>query len=104
MKIKSFKLKLIFSYIFIILVSFGFIALFLDKSLEENSLHNIQSSLISQARLIENQISSENINELINSALFGIAIYGSLWIHKDDKACVIDSFLKIQKKCQKADQ
>lgn len=61
MKIRSFKLKLIFSYIFVILVSFGFIAFFLDKNLEENSLHNIQSSLIAQARLIENQISTESI-------------------------------------------
>ena len=52
----SFKLKLIFSYIFVILVSFGFVAFFLDKNLEENSLHNIQSSLITQANLIESQI------------------------------------------------
>ena len=59
----SFKLKLIFSYIFVILVSFGFIAFFLDKNLEENSIRNIQSSLISQAELIENQISPETIRK-----------------------------------------
>jgi two-component system phosphate regulon sensor histidine kinase PhoR len=63
MKIRSFKLKLIFSYVLVILVSFGFIAYFLDKNLEENSLLNIQSSLISQARLIENQISPETIKK-----------------------------------------
>jgi two-component system phosphate regulon sensor histidine kinase PhoR len=57
----SFKLKLIFSYIFVILISFGFIAYFLDKKLEENSLHNIQASLINQACLVENQIIAENI-------------------------------------------
>ncbi|MFZ2356786.1 MAG: ATP-binding protein [Candidatus Omnitrophota bacterium] len=34
----SFGLKLIFSHIFVILVSFGFVALFLYKNLEENSL------------------------------------------------------------------
>ncbi|MBU1809804.1 MAG: HAMP domain-containing protein, partial [Candidatus Omnitrophica bacterium] len=34
MKIRSFKLKLIFSYIFIILVSFGLIAFFLDRNLK----------------------------------------------------------------------
>jgi len=58
---RSFKLKLILSYVFVILISFGFIAFFLDKSLEENSLHNIQSSLVTQARLIENQITAESI-------------------------------------------
>ena len=63
MKINSFKLKLILSYIFIILVSFGFIALFLDKSLEENSLHNIQASLITQAKLIESQITPESLKK-----------------------------------------
>jgi two-component system phosphate regulon sensor histidine kinase PhoR len=59
----SFKLKLILSYIFVILFSFGFIAFFLDKNLEENSLHNIQSSLITQANLIENQIAPERLKE-----------------------------------------
>ena len=59
----SFKLKLIFSYIFVILISFGFIVYFLDKNLEENSLHNIQASLINQAYLVENQIAAENIKK-----------------------------------------
>jgi len=59
----SFRLKLIFSYIFVILVSFGFIAFFLDKNLEENSLHNIQSSLITQANLIESQIEPLRLRE-----------------------------------------
>ena len=59
----SFKYKLIFSYIFVILVSFGFIAFFLDKNLEENSLQNIQSSLITQANLIESQIAPERLRE-----------------------------------------
>ncbi len=60
---RSFKLKLILSYVFVILISFGFIAFFLDKSLEENSLHNIQSSLVTQAHLIENQITAESIKK-----------------------------------------
>jgi len=38
MRIKSFKLKLIFSYIFVILVSFGFITFLLGKNLEKSSL------------------------------------------------------------------
>ncbi len=63
MKIKSFKLKLILSYVFVILVSFGFIGLFLDRNLEENSLQNIQSSLIAQAKLIEVQISAESLKQ-----------------------------------------
>ena len=58
-KIHSFKYKLAFSYLFIILVSFGFIAFFLDKKLEENSLQDIKISLINQAYLIEAQIPKE---------------------------------------------
>ena len=38
MKIKSFKLKLVFSYLFAILISFGFFALFLGKNLDRNAL------------------------------------------------------------------
>ncbi|MFA5147415.1 MAG: ATP-binding protein [Candidatus Omnitrophota bacterium] len=58
---RSFRSKLILSYVLVILVSFAFIAFFLDKKLEENSLHNIESSLITQARLIEDQITAESI-------------------------------------------
>ncbi|MCG2704828.1 MAG: cell wall metabolism sensor histidine kinase WalK [Candidatus Omnitrophica bacterium] len=50
------------------MVSFGFIAFFLDKNLEENSLHNIQTSLVTQAQLIETQIPPGSIkNEDIAS-------------------------------------
>ncbi|MBU4376574.1 MAG: cell wall metabolism sensor histidine kinase WalK [Candidatus Omnitrophica bacterium] len=64
----GFKAKLILSYLIIILVSFGFIAFFLDKNLEENSLHNIQTSLVTQAQLIETQIPPGSIkNEDIAS-------------------------------------
>lgn len=55
-KIHSFKYRLAFSYVFIILISFGFIAFFLDRSLEENSIQDIKTSLINQAYLIESQI------------------------------------------------
>jgi two-component system phosphate regulon sensor histidine kinase PhoR len=60
---RSFKSKLILSYVFVILVSFAFLAFFLDKNLEENSIHNIESSLINQAYLVENQITPENIKK-----------------------------------------
>jgi len=53
---KSFKLNLIFSYIFTIAISFGFIAVFLSRNLEDNSLQEIKSSLVSQAQLIQYQI------------------------------------------------
>ncbi|MCX5687736.1 MAG: ATP-binding protein [Candidatus Omnitrophica bacterium] len=63
MKIKdhNFIFKLTFSYVFIILISFGFIAFFLDKKLEENALKDIKASLVNQAYLIETQISAENL-------------------------------------------
>jgi len=60
-KINSFKYRLAFSYVFIILISFGFIAFFLDRKLEENSIQDIKTSLINQAYLIESQISQEGL-------------------------------------------
>lgn len=65
MKIKrnSFKYKLIFSYILIILISFGFVAFFLDKNLEEKSLQDIKSSLVNEANLIESQVSTEDLKK-----------------------------------------
>ncbi|MDD5409312.1 MAG: hypothetical protein PHC71_04400, partial [Candidatus Omnitrophica bacterium] len=54
----SFKLKLILSYFFLIFVSLGFVAFFLDKNLEEKSLQEIKTSLINEARLIESNISN----------------------------------------------
>ncbi len=60
---KTFKLKLIFSYILVILISFGLIAFFLDKKLEAISLRNIESSLITYANIIENQITAESLKK-----------------------------------------
>jgi len=59
----SFAQKLIFSYVFVILASFSFIAFFLSRNLEANSLQNIQSSLITQAGLIENRIPLERLKQ-----------------------------------------
>ena len=56
----SFKLKLVFSYILVALISFGCAAFFLDRKLEEKSLNNIKTSLITQARLIQPQIQPES--------------------------------------------
>ncbi|MDP2923484.1 MAG: ATP-binding protein [Candidatus Omnitrophota bacterium] len=58
MKIKpsSFKTKLTLSYILLIVISFSFVGYFLNKSLEENALKDIESNLIKNAYLIENQI------------------------------------------------
>ncbi len=63
MRIKrnSFKLRLTLSYIIIVFVSFGLVALFLDRNLEDSSLQDIKSSLIKQAYLIENQITAKDI-------------------------------------------
>jgi two-component system, OmpR family, phosphate regulon sensor histidine kinase PhoR len=58
MKIKSLKLKLIFSYIFVIILAFSLFAFFLDKNLEDNSLRDLKTSLVNQAQLIEGQLSS----------------------------------------------
>ena len=60
---RSFKFKLISSYIIVILISFGFIAFFLDKHLEKNSLQSIQASLVTQGYLIENQIAPDDVKK-----------------------------------------
>lgn len=57
----GFQLKLVLSYILVILLSFGFVAYFLDKNLEGQALREIKSSLLKQASLIENQLSPENL-------------------------------------------
>jgi two-component system, OmpR family, phosphate regulon sensor histidine kinase PhoR len=54
----SFRVKLILSYFFLIFISLGFTAFFLDKNLEEKSLQEIKSSLTNQARLIESNIAN----------------------------------------------
>lgn len=63
MRLRSFGLKLILSYLFVILISLGLISFFLDKHLKENSLKNIKSSLIIQAELIGNQLVAENLQD-----------------------------------------
>jgi len=54
----SFKAKLIFSYFFVVLISFSFVAFFLDRNLEDNSLKEIKSSLLNQASLVAGQITT----------------------------------------------
>ena len=61
MKIRSLKLKLILSYVFVIIFTFGLVAFFLDKNLEDNSLRDLKFSLVNQAQLIESQISTKSI-------------------------------------------
>ncbi len=60
---KNFRLNLIVSYIFVVLISLGFIAYFLGKNLEENSLQELESSLIKQANLIKPQITAESLRK-----------------------------------------
>jgi len=59
--VRSLTSKLTFSYLLIILLSFGFVAIFLEKNLEDNALREIQSALVTQASLISNQILPESL-------------------------------------------
>ncbi|MFA4990152.1 MAG: ATP-binding protein [Candidatus Omnitrophota bacterium] len=60
---KSFKYRLLFSYVAVILISFGLTAFFLDKQLENHSLQDLKSSIITQARLMESQIPPESLKK-----------------------------------------
>ncbi|MDD4955260.1 MAG: ATP-binding protein [Candidatus Omnitrophica bacterium] len=93
MKIKNFKLKLLLSYLFVILISFGFMAFFLDKNLEENSLQNIKSSLIAQGLLIENQISQDSLQKADVASLEPLA--KSLALKAKCRITIIDTQGKV---------
>ena len=58
----SFRLKVISSYILLIVIPFFFVALVLDKKLEQGSLQDIKSSLIKQAVLIQDQLVKEDLS------------------------------------------
>ncbi len=60
----SFRTKLILSYILVVFVSFGAVAFFLIKNLEERSLNAIKSSLTIQASLIAPQISVQSAAQI----------------------------------------
>lgn len=60
---RSFRFKLIASYILVVLVPLGFVAFFLDRTFEESALREITSSLTTQARLIERQIAAERLQD-----------------------------------------
>ncbi len=59
--VRSLTFKLLVSYLFIILISFGFVAVFLQKDFEKNTFQKIKSSLVTQAKLISNQIPSGSL-------------------------------------------
>ncbi|HSV43667.1 MAG TPA: ATP-binding protein [Candidatus Bathyarchaeia archaeon] len=59
--VRSLTLKLLLSYLFIILVSFGFVAFFLEKNLEENALQEIKSTLVAHASSLSNQITPQSV-------------------------------------------
>ncbi len=59
--VRSLTLKLILSYLLIILISFGFVAFFLEKVFEKNTMQEIKASLRTQADLISGQIPAESL-------------------------------------------
>jgi len=98
----SFKLKLILSYFFLIFISLGFVAFFLDKNLEEKSLQEIKISLINEARLIESVISN-NPSALNNPAYLdklskdlGVKIKSRITILNIEGKVLADSEVSLQ--------
>jgi len=69
MRIRSFKFKLIFSYLFVVVLSFGFVTFFLETKLTQQSLNNIETSLVNQAYLISDQIIAEDITNAATGRL-----------------------------------
>lgn len=68
----TFKIKLALSYLFVILLSFGLIAFFLDRNLEEHSLREIKASLLHQGYLVEHQIDREALRNEETAYLEGL--------------------------------
>ncbi len=62
-KIRSFRFKLVVSYIIIIFVSFGFIGFYLDNDIRTRLYRDISASLVNQAYLIEYQIRPSDLKK-----------------------------------------
>ncbi|MDD5027097.1 MAG: ATP-binding protein [Candidatus Omnitrophica bacterium] len=90
---KSFKYRLLFSYIAVILISFGFTAFFLDKQLENHSLQDLKSSIVTQARLIESQIPPESLKKK-NTANLGVLVK-NLSLKNKSRITIIDDEGKV---------
>lgn len=73
----SLAVKLALSYIAVTLISFGAIAFFLDRGLEESSRRALEASLVKQGTLIRTQIPLERIaredSEYVNSLVKSLA-------------------------------
>ena len=59
----SFRSRIIWSYILLIIIPFVFVAVLLDKKLEELALADIKTSLIKQAYLIESLVKKEDLDK-----------------------------------------
>lgn len=69
---RSFRLKLVLSYVLVVFLSFGLVAFFLDRSLEELSLKELQISLLNQASLIQRQMESDKLKADNSAYLQGL--------------------------------
>ncbi len=96
----GFKFKLIFSYVWLIIVSFVFVAFFLNRNLGANALRDIQSSLVSQARLIENQIDPEKLQQ--RDTLYLEALTVALSQKIDCRITIIDTQGKVLAESRKS--
>jgi two-component system, OmpR family, phosphate regulon sensor histidine kinase PhoR len=84
----SFKSRLIGSYILLIIIPFVFLAILLDKNLEEAVLRDIKTALTKQASLIEGQINREDIRKNNRPLLSGLA--GNLSARTESRVTFID--------------
>jgi two-component system phosphate regulon sensor histidine kinase PhoR len=57
----SFRSKIIWSYILLVIIPFVFVAILLDRKLEEGALADIKASLVKQAYLIESQVEKKDL-------------------------------------------
>ncbi|MFA5099441.1 MAG: hypothetical protein WC547_00970, partial [Candidatus Omnitrophota bacterium] len=71
-RLKSFKSKLVLSFVALLVIPFAFIYLNLDRKLEDNALEDIKSSLVKQAALIENQLGADHSTARNRDALDSI--------------------------------
>ena len=59
----SFRSKIIWSYILLVIIPFVFVAILLDKKLEEGALTDIKTSLFKQAFLIESLVNKDDLEK-----------------------------------------
>lgn len=89
MRLQRFASRLILSYVLIIGIPFAFLAVILDRRLEDNSLQQIETSLANQARLMALQLQPADIRSPASQRMQDLAAWSQRTL--DARMTVMDA-------------